>query len=136
MEYAFLKFNDDLKIKIKGLGLVPAICLYPELWKLYLKKLELHADYLDEIIKAIKNKKNRADALEEELSKMNKDIEKEVLFLGLSPLIAVSKMGEEKNDTIVRNLITNEVFYIDSEIFKKNVTNEFEAKVYTKGRNL
>lgn len=132
MEYAFLKFNDELKINIAGLGLVPAISLYPKLWELYLKKLSLHSDYLSEIIKGLKDEDNKASEIDKELRILKSEIEKKTISLGISPVIAVVKIGESNGDVVVRNLITNEIFYVNASTFKNNITNEFDAKKYLK----
>ncbi len=132
MEYAFLKFNDELKVNINGLGLVPAISLYPELWQLYLDQLTVRADYLSEVLKGMKGQENDAESLEHMVSAYNARIRNKTLTLGLSPVIAVQKIGETEKDAIVRNLVTNEVLYVAKPTFKRNITNEFDIMRYRK----
>ena len=54
MEYALLKFNEELKVNINGTDFIPAVSYYPELWNLYMMRLELRSDYLVEIISSLK----------------------------------------------------------------------------------
>ncbi len=127
MEYAILRFNDELKVDIPGLGLVPVITLYPELWELYLKKMELQADYLSEVIKGIKKEESEAEKVDRELAKIRLEINKKTLLLGLQSMISVVKIGNEGSDVIVRDLRTKNIYYVSEITFRNSVRRDFKV---------
>ena len=127
MEYAILRFNDELKVDIPGLGLVPVITLYPELWKLYLKKMELQADYLSEVIKGIKEEESETEKVDRELAKIRLEINKKTLLLGLQSMISVVKIGNEGSDVIVRDLRTKNIYYVSEITFRNSVRRDFKV---------
>lgn len=127
MEYAILRFNDELKVDIPGLGLVSVITLYPELWKLYLKKMELQADYLSEVIKGIKEEESETEKVDRELAKIRLEINKKTLLLGLQSMISVVKIGNEGSDVIVRDLRTKNIYYVSEITFRNSVRRDFKV---------
>ncbi len=115
--YALLKFNDELKVNIDHVGLVPLISYYPELWQLYLEKYELRTIYLSEIIKGLKQNKNNADMVLKRIKKINLKIETTMAKLHLPGVIPVFKIDETEKDYIVLNVKTKQKIYIDKRIF-------------------
>jgi len=128
MEFALLKFNDELKINIKGLGLVPLVSLYPELWELYLKKLSIHSDYLDEVIKELKGEDHKVLEVFDELKQISNEIEMMTINMGLPLKISVYKIAESGKDYIVKDVFSKEEMYVDAREFNSHLTNEFAAK--------
>ena len=135
MEYALLKFNDDIKIDIHGLGLVPLVSLYPNIWELYLKKLEYHAEHVTEIIKAINGKKNKEDEFYRKICEIKLKIDKAIIMEGLPLYIVAVKIKKVEEDYVVRWLGTTKELYINKKIFDSNQISEFEAKKYIKEEN-
>lgn len=126
--YGLINLNDEIMVNINGLGLVPYISLYPELYELYLERLKLNSDYLLEVIKGLHKKPNKANIYLKKIDDLNNQIKYKTLEQGLKIKIPVQIIGEIDDKYIIKNLITNSTLYIDKKSFKSQIISEIEAK--------
>lgn len=121
--YTILKFDDNLVIDIGGI-LVPAVSTYPDLWELYLKRLQVRALHTLEVTKATKGEKNDADILEVQLNVIKHAITDKMQELNIPPYIYVTKIDEKDNAVIVKAAITGKIYYVDKKIYENGIVTE------------
>lgn len=127
MEYALIKFNDEIRVKIPGFGYVPCISYYPELWELYLEKLQIQSEHLIELIKGLNAEENREEILYLKLQKIEKLITKKIRALGIPEFFPSIKVEEKDGLCRIKDLNTGEQAYVPTFTFNMRRISEFEA---------